>query len=104
MVTCRYMAVTVSQSPIHGKNMPFTLGNADWAPVYCRHGAQIGISGICYIFTIKDPPPGLGFFVYPWLSWNSLCTVDQAGLKLRDPPASAFRVLGLKACATTAGF
>jgi hypothetical protein len=29
--------------------------------------------------------------------------VDQAGLKLRDLPASASRVLGLKVCATTAG-
>jgi hypothetical protein len=28
--------------------------------------------------------------------------VDQAGLKLRSPPASASQVLGLKACATTA--
>jgi hypothetical protein len=26
--------------------------------------------------------------------------VDQAGLKVRNPPASASRVLGLKACAT----
>jgi hypothetical protein len=26
--------------------------------------------------------------------------VDQAGLELRNPPASAFQVLGLKACAT----
>jgi hypothetical protein len=30
--------------------------------------------------------------------------VDQAGFKLRNPPASASRVLGLKACATTAWF
>jgi hypothetical protein len=30
--------------------------------------------------------------------------VDQAGLQLRNPPASAFRVLGLKACATMPGF
>jgi hypothetical protein len=29
--------------------------------------------------------------------------VDQAGLELRHPPASASRVLGLKACATTPG-
>jgi hypothetical protein len=29
--------------------------------------------------------------------------VDQAGLELRNPPASASQVLGLKACATTAG-
>jgi hypothetical protein len=28
--------------------------------------------------------------------------VDQAGLKLRNPPASASRVLGLKVCTTTA--
>ena len=28
-------------------------------------------------------------------------SVDQAGLELRDPPASAFRVLGLKACTNT---
>jgi hypothetical protein len=29
--------------------------------------------------------------------------VDQAGLELRNLPASASRVLGLKACATTPG-
>jgi hypothetical protein len=29
--------------------------------------------------------------------------VDQAGLKLRNMPASASQVLGLKACATTPG-
>jgi hypothetical protein len=28
-------------------------------------------------------------------------SVDQAGLELRNPPASASQVLGLKACATT---
>jgi hypothetical protein len=40
-----------------------------------------------------------GFSVQSWLSWNS---VDQAGRKLRNPPASASQVLGLQACATTA--
>ena len=30
-------------------------------------------------------------------------SVDQAGFELRNPPASASQVLGLKACATTAG-
>jgi hypothetical protein len=29
-------------------------------------------------------------------------SVNQAGLELRNPPASVYRVLGLKACATTA--
>jgi hypothetical protein len=31
-------------------------------------------------------------------------SIDQAGLELRNLPASAFRVLGLKVCATTPGF
>jgi hypothetical protein len=31
-------------------------------------------------------------------------SVDQAGLKLRNPPASASQVLGLKACATMSGW
>ena len=29
--------------------------------------------------------------------------IDQAGLELRNPPASASQVLGLKACTTTPG-
>jgi hypothetical protein len=49
------------------------------------------------------------FFVF--LDRVSLCSlgcpgthsVDQAGLELRNPPASASQVLGLKACATTPG-
>jgi hypothetical protein len=49
------------------------------------------------------------FFFFP--DGVSLCSpgcpgthfVDQAGLELRNPPASASRVLGLKACATTPG-
>jgi hypothetical protein len=58
----------------------------------------------------------------PWLHWLfffffprdrvSLCSpgcpgthsVDQAGLELRNLPASASQVLGLKACATTPGY
>jgi hypothetical protein len=31
-------------------------------------------------------------------------SVDQAGLELRNPPASTSCVLGLKMCATTPGF
>jgi hypothetical protein len=31
-------------------------------------------------------------------------TVDQAGLKLRNPPASASQVLGLKVCPPPPGF
>jgi hypothetical protein len=55
----------------------------------------------------------LAFFFFFFLVFRdrvSLCSlgctgthsVDQAGLKLRNPPASASQVLGLKACATTA--
>jgi hypothetical protein len=49
--------------------------------------------------------------IFPPQDRVSLCSpgcpgthfVDQAGLELRNPPASASRVLGLKACATTPG-
>ena len=60
----------------------------------------------------------LPIFLFVWLvGWFwffrdrvSLCSpgcpgtyfVDQASLELRNPPASASQVLGLKACATTA--
>jgi hypothetical protein len=51
------------------------------------------------------------FFFLVFRDRVSLCSpgcpgthsVDQAGLKHRNPPASASRVLGLKACATTPG-
>jgi hypothetical protein len=60
-----------------------------------------------------SPSPLLGFILfYLFIYFGffvSLCnpgcsgthSVDQAGLKLRNPPASASQVLGLKACATT---
>jgi hypothetical protein len=48
--------------------------------------------------------------IFFFKDWVSLCSpgcpkthsVDQAGLKLRDPPASTSRVLGLKMFASTA--
>jgi hypothetical protein len=51
-------------------------------------------------------------FVFVFRDRVSLCipgcpgthSVDQAGLDLRNPPASASQVLGLKACATMPGF
>jgi hypothetical protein len=50
------------------------------------------------------------FFFFPPQDRVSLCSpgcpgthsVDQAGLELRNLPASASQVLGLKACTTTA--
>jgi hypothetical protein len=39
----------------------------------------------------------------PFLGRPGTHSVDQAGLELRNPPASASRVLGLKACTTTLG-
>jgi hypothetical protein len=47
------------------------------------------------------------FFFLVFRDKVSLCSpethfVDQAGLELRNPPASASQVLGLKVCATTA--
>jgi hypothetical protein len=51
-----------------------------------------------------------GLFIYLFRDWVSLYSpgcpgthsVDQAGLKLRNPPTSASQVLGLKVCTTTA--
>jgi hypothetical protein len=55
---------------------------------------------------------GLVWFGLVWLFQDRVslyspgCTgthsTDQAGLELRNPPASASQVLGLKACATVA--
>jgi hypothetical protein len=53
----------------------------------------------------------LGSFLLVFQDRVSLCSpgcpgthsVDQAGLELRNPPASASQVVGLKACATTPG-
>jgi hypothetical protein len=57
--------------------------------------------------------PSLSFVFCFFVFWDrvSLCSpgcprthsVDQAGLELRNPPASASRVLGLKACTTKPG-
>jgi hypothetical protein len=58
----------------------------------------------------QHPPHLLGFLfvcfsrqsfsVYP--GYPGTHSVDQAGLKFRNPPTSASQVLGLKACANTA--
>ena len=72
-----------------------------------------------YLYTVRDaidvPCPAddtvFFFFFLVFRDRASLCSpgcpgthfVDQAGLELRNPPASASPVLGLKACATTPG-
>jgi hypothetical protein len=59
--------------------------------------------------TIQELP---FFFLFWFFETGFLCvalavlerhSVDQAGLELRNLPASASQVLGLKACATTPG-
>jgi hypothetical protein len=63
----------------------------------------LGVVFFCFLFLFL-------FFVFrDRVSLNSpgcpgTHSVDQAGLELRNPPASATRVLELKACATTPGF
>jgi hypothetical protein len=42
-----------------------------------------------------------GVFLYS-LGWPGTHSIDQAGFELRDLPASASQVLGLKMCRTTA--
>jgi hypothetical protein len=47
--------------------------------------------------------PETGFLCMVLSGCPGTHSVDQAGLKLRNPPASASRVLGLKVCATIPG-
>jgi hypothetical protein len=66
----------------------------------------VGLFFVFFVFVF-----GLVWFGLVFRDRVSLCSpgcpgthsVDQAGLELRNPPASASRVLGLKACATTPG-
>jgi hypothetical protein len=44
-----------------------------------------------------------GFLCVVLAGCSGTRSVHQAGLELRNPPASASQVLGLKACATTPG-
>jgi hypothetical protein len=71
------------------------------------------ISGNMSVRSINRNSISLCFVLFCFVFWDrvSLCSpgcpgthfVDQAGLELRNPPASASRVLGLKACATMPG-
>jgi hypothetical protein len=76
----------------------------------------INTCNLKFVMTNLHCPPDYIFvfvfvFLFVFRDRVSLCSpgcpgthsVDQAGLKLRNLPASASRVLGLKACATTPG-
>jgi hypothetical protein len=83
---------------------PAFWGAGEWSSASCVLGKHLTNWAV-------DPTPVL--FVCLFVSFPvrvSLCSpgcpgthsVDQAGLELRNLPASASQVLGLKACATTA--
>ena len=83
-----------------GRMMPYIL---------CQ---KLGCSGGCKLFYLFIYLC-IYLFIYWFFETRSLCivlavlcpgthSVDQAGLELRNRPASASQVLGLKACATNA--
>jgi hypothetical protein len=88
------------------------MGVQAWESVLAFHLAEKGIFSFffffffffCFLFCLF-----VCLFVCFFRDRVSLCSpgypgthsVDQAGLKLRNLPASASQVLGLKACATT---
>jgi hypothetical protein len=85
----------------HRMVFPFSSGAWNSEVMYCQIWRY-------YISWVLPWTIGVGFF----FSWDrvSLCSpgcpgtqfVDQAGLELRNPPASASQVLRLKVCATIA--
>ena len=77
----------------------------------CTQARTCALALACY--SLKNIPILHFFVLYLFLFFNTgffcialavleLIFVDQAGLELRNPPASASQVLGLKVCATTA--
>jgi hypothetical protein len=82
-----------------GKQVRFFLTSCAQRNLYSRVGI---LSFLCFVLVF--------YFIYlVFRDSDSLYSpgcpgtyfVDQAGLELRNPPASASQVLGLKACATT---
>jgi hypothetical protein len=67
--------------------------------LYLPYNTILGYFFFFFLFFFFQDRVSLCSFGYPGAH-----SVDQAGLKLRNPPASAFRMLGLKACATMPGW
>ena len=88
-------------------------GSSSWL---LRHPESVSAGRICCCFVlffwcfVCSFGCLVGFVLFSLKTEFSLCSpgwprthsVDQAGFELRDPPGSTSRVLGLKACATTA--
>jgi hypothetical protein len=80
----------------------------DQLQIYNKFAASLGYMRLCvemavmvgWIFSTPPPPRDRVSLCSPGCPGTH--SVDQAGLELRNPPASASQVLGLKACATTA--
>ena len=74
----------------------------DLEPIFKRNKMQQAFFFVVVLFC----------FVFVFFETGFLCSsgcpgthsVDQADLELRNSPASASQVLGLKACATTPGY
>ena len=70
-----------------------------------REGTEIGMSVKSYSVPSHPSCFSLGVFRLGFSGFEAvleLPLVDQAELKLRDPPASSSPVLGLKVCPSTA--
>jgi hypothetical protein len=89
------------------------LRSPGWSSVACRSSTGMGTCRFSLSLSLSlslfffGGEGGCCFFCFAFRDRVSLCSpgcpysVDQAGLKLRNPPTSASQVLGLKACATT---
>jgi hypothetical protein len=113
-------ALLCSQEPPWIYDIQPLLGKCHHAQLLTAHPLQKLSPWFCFIYLSSHQGPEIGFNIQGTFgSFNSffffrdrvsLCrpgcpgphSVDQAGLELRNPPASASQVLGLKACTTVA--
>jgi hypothetical protein len=90
-----------------------TIYNEIWCPLLaCRRKCR---QNVVYIINLLEKLSDGNVFLFLFLFFRDRVSVyspgcpgthsiDQAGLELRNLPASASQVLGLKACATTLSF
>ena len=94
----------------HQKRAPDYIADGWNLPCGCWELNSGPLEEQSMLWVISPAPEQVFFFFFLSFFWFfktgflyvALAVLDQAGLELRNPPASASQVLGLKACTTIA--